>query len=63
MTCTRIGYARCSTDRQDLAAQEAALVVLGVAPDRIYTDRGLTGSNRDRPDSPRRSPPSAPATP
>lgn len=49
MTPTRIGYARCSTDRQDLAAQEAALVVLGVAPDRIYTDRGLTGSNRDRP--------------
>lgn len=49
MTRTRIGYARCSTDKQDLAAQQAALVELGVAPDRIYTDRGLTGTNRARP--------------
>lgn len=49
MTPTRIGYARCSTDRQDLAAQQAALVALGVAPERIYTDRGLTGTNCDRP--------------
>ncbi|MEI2420531.1 recombinase family protein, partial [Arthrospira platensis SPKY2] len=44
-----IGYARCSTDQQDLAAQQAALLKLGVAPDRIYTDRGLTGTNRSRP--------------
>ena len=44
-----IGYARCSTDKQDLAAQQAALVKLGVAPDRIYTDHGLTGTNRTRP--------------
>ena len=49
MTNTLIGYARCSTDKQDLAAQEAALASLGVAPDRIYTDRGLTGTNRSRP--------------
>ena len=49
MTNTLIGYARCSTDKQDLAAQEAALAGLGVAPDRIYTDRGLTGTNRSRP--------------
>ena len=46
---TRIGYARCSTDRQDLEAQRAALVDLGVAEDRIYTDHGLTGTNRERP--------------
>ncbi|WP_299654414.1 recombinase family protein [uncultured Jannaschia sp.] len=46
---TRIGYARCSTDKQDLAAQRAALVNLGVAEDRIYTDHGLTGANRERP--------------
>lgn len=46
---TLIGYARCSTDRQDLAAQEAALAGLGVAADRIYTDRGFTGTNRLRP--------------
>ncbi|NKD88821.1 recombinase family protein [Haematospirillum sp. 15-248] len=44
-----IGYARCSTDKQDLAAQRHALVELGVAPDRIYTDQGLTGRTRSRP--------------
>lgn len=44
-----IGYARCSTDKQDLAAQEDALLKLGVAADRIYTDRGFTGTNRARP--------------
>lgn len=48
MTKTLIGYARCSTDKQDLSAQRAALVELGVAPDRIYTDHGLTGTNRSR---------------
>lgn len=49
MTEIRIGYARCSTDRQDLTAQQEALVKLGVSPERIYTDKGLTGSNRLRP--------------
>ena len=49
MTAITIGYARCSTDKQDLAAQQAALEKLGVAPERIYTDRGLTGTNRSRP--------------
>jgi DNA invertase Pin-like site-specific DNA recombinase len=49
MTKTLIGYARCSTDKQDLAAQQAMLEALGVAPDRIYMDRGLTGTTRDRP--------------
>jgi DNA invertase Pin-like site-specific DNA recombinase len=49
MTDTRIGYARCSTDRQDLTAQREALLALGVADDRIYVDHGLTGSNRARP--------------
>ncbi len=49
MTHTLIGYARCSTDKQDLAAQYDALLKLGVAADRIYTDKGLTGTNRDRP--------------
>ncbi|NKD78168.1 recombinase family protein [Haematospirillum sp. H1815] len=44
-----IGYARCSTDKQDLAAQRHALVELGVVPDRIYTDQGLTGRTRTRP--------------
>ena len=36
----RIGYARCSTDKQDLTAQRQALRALGVAEDRIYTDHG-----------------------
>ena len=49
MTKTRIGYARCSTDKQDLAAQQAALVELNVPKERIYTDHGLTGTNRERP--------------
>lgn len=49
MTGMLIGYARCSTDRQDLAAQQTALLALGVAPDRIYTDHGLTGTTRARP--------------
>lgn len=46
---TLIGYARCSTDKQDLAAQRDALQKLGVPPDRIYTDHGFSGRNRDRP--------------
>ena len=49
MTETRIGYARCSTNKQDLAAQRTMLRELGVAEDRIYTDSGLTGRSRERP--------------
>lgn len=49
MTGTLIGYARCSTDKQDLAAQRAALEGLGVAPDRTYVDHGLSGTTRARP--------------
>src|SRR4051812_30280752 len=44
-----IGYARVSTDAQDLTAQREALAALGVDPDRLYVDHGLTGSQRDRP--------------
>ena len=49
MTYTMIGYARCSTDKQDLAAQKDTLIGLGIEPDRIYTDHGYTGTNRARP--------------
>ena len=49
MTATRIGYARCSTHGQDLAAQRAALRELGVAEARIYVDHGLSGTTRARP--------------
>ena len=44
-----IGYARCSTDTQDLTAQRDALTALGVERERIYVDHGLTGTNRARP--------------
>jgi DNA invertase Pin-like site-specific DNA recombinase len=44
-----VGYARCSTDDQELAAQRARLDELGVGEDRIYTDQGSPGRNRDRP--------------
>ena len=44
-----IGYARCSTDAQDLTAQRDTLTALGVKPNRIYVDHGLTGANRARP--------------
>ena len=46
---TLTGYARCSTDEQDLTAQQERLVELGVSPERIYLDHGLTGTNRARP--------------
>ena len=46
---TLIGYARCSIDEQDLTAQRNTLETLGVDPDRIYLDHGLTGTNRKRP--------------
>ncbi len=46
---TMIGYARCSTLQQDLAAQQAQLSSLGVPEDRIYTDEGYTGTKRSRP--------------
>ncbi len=49
MTSLLIGYARCSTDKQDLAAQVAILTGLGVSAERIYADHGFTGATRARP--------------
>ena len=49
MTALLIGYARCSTDQQDLTAQRDGLTALGVAANRVYVDHGLTGTNRERP--------------
>src|SRR3954453_11290481 len=40
------GYPRFSADDQDLTARRDALVSLGVAPERMYVDHGLTGTNR-----------------
>ena len=48
MNTLLVGYARVSTEDQDLTGQRDALRVLGV-DDRIYVDHGLTGTNRDRP--------------
>ena len=44
-----IGYARCSTDKQDLTAQQEILKKLGVMPDRIYIDHGFSGVHKERP--------------
>jgi DNA invertase Pin-like site-specific DNA recombinase len=44
-----VGYARCSTDKQDLAAQRQTLRGLGVSDDRVYLDHGMSGRNRKRP--------------
>ncbi len=49
MNALLVGYARCSTDQQDLTAQRDGLTRLGVAAERIYVDHGLTGTNRERP--------------
>ena len=49
MAVLLIGYARVSTDQQDLTAQRDGLAALGVAVNRIYVDQGLPGTNRERP--------------
>ena len=43
-----IGYARCSTLAQDFTAQRQALAALSVPADRVYLDKGLTGTSRAR---------------
>lgn len=45
----KIGYARVSTDGQDLTAQLDALKAFGVEEKNIHIDPGLTGTNRERP--------------
>jgi len=49
MSALLVGYARCSTDQQDLTTQRDGLLILGVEAERIYVDHGLTGTNRERP--------------
>lgn len=49
MSVLVVGYARVSTDEQDLTAQQDALLAMGIDPKRIYVDHGLTGSNTNRP--------------
>lgn len=48
MSPLKVGYARVSTDEQDLTAQRDSLADLGVDSKRIYVDHGLTGRSADR---------------
>ena len=63
MSALLVGYARCSTDQQDLTAQRDALLILGVETERIYVDHGLTAPTGNDLGYARRSPPAAPVTP
>ncbi|HYN97662.1 MAG TPA: recombinase family protein [Pilimelia sp.] len=49
MTGVLIGYARCSTDKQDPGANRQILLDLGVAADHTYLDRACSGTNGARP--------------
>ncbi|MFD8534159.1 recombinase family protein [Streptosporangium canum] len=42
----RVGYARCSTNEQDVIVQTEQLRALGVEPDRIYIDRSFSGTTQ-----------------
>jgi DNA invertase Pin-like site-specific DNA recombinase len=48
MSALLVGYARCSTDQQDVTAQRDGFLSLEVEDERIYVDHGLTGTNRER---------------
>ncbi|MEV0201438.1 recombinase family protein [Nonomuraea sp. NPDC050691] len=46
MNGTRVGYARCSTDEHDVVIQTEQLLTLGIPEERIYIDRGFSGTSR-----------------
>lgn len=49
MTELKVGYARGVDRRPGRHRATRRLTALGVDPDRIYVDHGLTGTNRARP--------------
>jgi hypothetical protein len=57
-----IGYARCSTDEQDLTAQRETLHGFGVPADRVYFDQASPAPTGTAPAWPKPSRQSAPAT-
>ena len=63
MAALLIGYARVSTDAQDLTAQREGLLALGVDPSRIYVDHGLPVPTASVLGCARRWPPAGRATP
>ena len=58
-----VGYARVSTEQQDLTTQRDGLHALGVGGDRIYVDHGLTARTGTGQVFGWRSPPVERATP
>ena len=42
----RVGYCRCSTDEQDVEIQTEQLLALGVPRERIFIDKGFSGTTR-----------------
>ncbi|MFF4616252.1 recombinase family protein [Nonomuraea jabiensis] len=47
MNGTHVGYARCSTDEQDVINQTEQLLALGTPEDRIHIDRGFSGTRHN----------------
>ncbi|WP_288817705.1 recombinase family protein [uncultured Gordonia sp.] len=45
----KIGYARCSTARQDTSVQVGLLAKIGVERDRVYIDHAVSGRQAKRP--------------
>ena len=41
-----VGYVRCSTDEQDVGIQTEQLLALGVPAERIFIDKGFSGTTR-----------------
>lgn len=42
----RVRYCRCSTDVQDVGIQTEQLLALGVPRERIFIDKGFSGTAR-----------------